>query len=339
MSPRILSYVKRGTISRRSKSKIKRVPGYRRGPYNKANNQFKAKTASKTMFKKKLNTTIKNSFSAGSQSFRKLIHRWPTSLERKLIKDLANNSYVFNNYGRVSANIGFQNYFVPFSLYGTFDLASIRNTVGSNQSTTMWQNNVSASVLIKNQVEDTCKVDIYDIIARRDCDNTNYLPTNAWTNGMTMASAAAASSTYVGCTPFASPLFTQLFVVKKITHLLLGEGQQHEHRIEYKAHRKVHGATVQELDIAQSDSNMGKLTYFCMVVFSGGVANDTSIKTQVSTDAAILDYVWRKEYHYSFLQDVQNNVFTFNQLPQGFTNDPSVMDPVDGIIAAPPVIA
>ena len=78
------------------------------------------------------------------------------------------------------------------------------------------------------------KVQIYDIIARRDqtTASTDFDPTNAFTNGL--GDEGAYTSSHVGKLPFASKIFTQYFKICKVTHLIMSEGQTHVHRINFK---------------------------------------------------------------------------------------------------------
>ena len=95
----------------------------------------------------------------------------------------------------------------------------------------------SAELYLQNQSNSNIKVQIYDIIARRDqtVSSTCFDPTNAFTLGL--ADEDTYTPTNVGTLPFASRIFTQYFKVCKVTHLSMSEGQTHVHRIRFSPNR------------------------------------------------------------------------------------------------------
>ena len=111
-----------------------------------------------------------------------------------------------------------------------YDLDSIYGNVATNKTLNVLMKSVSSKLMLQNQyINSNFNVQIYNIISRRDLNNstTIYDPTNTFTAGLTNEGAVPKED--VGVLPFSSRGLTQYFKICKVTHLIMSEGQTHVH--------------------------------------------------------------------------------------------------------------
>ena len=156
----------------------------------------------------------------------------------------ATNYYSINGASPINIGVGVQAVTTVNCMYGAYgntvanDLQQLFSAVtGGNLTNRMFLQSVSCELYLQNQSNSNIKVQIYDIIARRDqtVSSTCFDPTNAFTLGL--ADEGTYTPSNVGVLPFSSRIFTQYFKVCKVTHLLMSEGQTHVHRIRFSPNR------------------------------------------------------------------------------------------------------
>lgn len=242
---------------------------------------------------------------------------------RSVIGALSKNFQVYNGSGRAGAAVGLQDVQVPLTMFNSTDVQALLTNIQTN-----WKNtravlmSCSAEVLLTNQDIGNARITLYDIVARRDLAASNVSdPSTAWGHSYGDQTASNSNSNLLGSTPFSADLFTQFFKVLKITHITLGQGQSHTHRVHYQPNKKIDGEYVQ-----YENQGFKGLTCFTMMVDHGMPYNDTTTKTSVSSGKSAIDYVWRKQYKYTFVSDVSNTYYVTNSLPGSFAVSESVMD-------------
>lgn len=246
---------------------------------------------------------------------------------RSIIKGLAKNYQTYNGTARYTAAVGVQDIQNPLSMFGQADVqALLTNFAVSYKDSRALLMSCSAELMITNQDVGNARITLYDVVCRRDCNYTNNSsPSNAWLHSY--ADQGATNTVYIGATPFSAELFTQFYKVVKITHIVLGQGQCHTHRVHYAPNKVIDGEYVQ-----YDGYGFKGLTCFTMLVDHGMPYNDSTTKTSVSTGNTALDVVWRKQYKYTYLTDNSNNYYVTNSLPASFAVNEDVMNIGSGTV-------
>lgn len=166
----------------------------------------------------------------------------------------------------------------------------------------------SAEVTLTNQSTSNTRVVIWDIICRRDLPAlTEYLkPESCFAAGLSdedQGALVGETPLYYAFNPFAIDRFTQTYVVRKMTHLLLGQGQTHIHRIHYAPNRTMTATYAESLS-----TGIRGLTCFTMIQVFGTPA-DNEEETAVSTTYGHLNCVTKKTYRYGF---IPNNMTAYD---------------------------
>lgn len=233
--------------------------------------------------------------------------KWPWGIP----KGIAKNFYQSNSAGRITQTAGLQAVWDAFTIYSP----SIIQTIGAINSANHANRNVhlsaSSELMLTNQDQANVRIAIYDIVARRDNSSASTVdgPTDAFKNGLADQGGSASSYQVVGTTPFASSEFTSYFKVLKITHVILGAGQTHSHRIHFQPNKVVN------TEVGYNSTKQIKgLTCTVMVVATGEPANDATTKTSVSTGQIAIDAVAKTQYKYSYLSDPTNTFTSVNNL-------------------------
>lgn len=236
-------------------------------------------------------------------------------------KQLAKNYRAMNGSVRLTASVGTQNVNTPNTMFSQSDLTTIAGLISASNTTRYCVLSCSAELMLTNQDLANVRVYIYDIIARRDLPTGISFPDGAWGAGYADEGGAASNDTIIGATPYSSDQFTQFFKVLKTTHVTLGQGQSHSHRIRFAPNR-----TLDQEYIKNLGPGAKGLTCFTMVVYHGLPENDSTTKTQVSTGQVALDCVWRRQYKYTYLPDYTTTWTTNNTLPAAFTVAENIVD-------------
>ena len=82
--------------------------------------------------------------------------------------------------------------------------------------------------MITNQDLAAAKIQLYDIICRKDINN---LPDSLFQVGETDEGGNGSTFDVVGALPFSSDAFCQYYKVCKVTHITWEQGKNHVHRI------------------------------------------------------------------------------------------------------------
>lgn len=254
-------------------------------------------------------------------------HRTKNRWLKGQMKNACSNFWTTNASFRISAGIGTQNA-DTISTYKPTDVAIINNLVSANATTKVAHKTGATEIMLTNQSTGTVRVYLYDIICRRDNNTvTAANPYIAWQNSYLAEGSANVDYSIVGTTPFSATMFTQFYVVKKITHITMQQGESHIHRTKVIAER-----LLQDQYVLQAGSGFGKLTHYTMIVVHGMPYNDTVTKTSVSTGLANIDVVYRQQYNYDWFQDNDTNFTRVNNLITVFATTESVQNVGTGTV-------
>lgn len=190
------------------------------------------------------------------------------------------------------------------------------------------------SVLFTNAANTTCKMTIYDIVARKDNSTSNTTPPGvgtpflAWNQGtITDEGGSANSSLFFGATPFTSKVFTELYKVVKITDVMLDVGRTHQHQVEWTPLVKLDDAYLKYNTVLKD------VSYYCLVVAHGQADDAVTGGGGPSLGQHKINYVWNKELVATYVQNTQTVVQSTDSLPATFAGGEDLMGEATGVAA------
>lgn len=197
------------------------------------------------------------------------------------------------------------------SSYRNWTAPAVNNNVSSGAK--VFLEKVNAEFMITNQNLANVFVDIYDISVRRDIGTTDCAdPASAWDfgtenimygvggdpathQGTSAVPYAFLGNRILGTMPMQSPLFTQYYKIDKITHVELGQGRSHAHRVLYSPRRMLSNEVFQQ-SVLQGITQLRNLTRWVMIVAKGAPVDRVSSSSTVTTAPIALDVVESREY-------------------------------------------
>lgn len=255
-------------------------------------------------------------FGKGIQSSRKpFIH--------KMWKVLAPNQLGYCDSGYVNIPQGKQAIICTANAYTPYDLV---NRLSVTAATRYMMDKCFQKTTYTNQNNFNVFVDIYDCLARKDCSDTSFDPTNTITQS---ATASGGAFTAPGQSIYQAQVFTGYFKILKKTSLCMGSGETYQHVVTHKPRRIVKGPFEVEFVETLDKQSIGNLTYYQLAVVYGGpvdLGSATTALTGVTTggvdsgnaDATKLNvphisWITSKTYTLSVVTDfTTNNAFTNN---------------------------
>lgn len=266
-------------------------------------NRFKRKPMKKKLTQKALRDGTGGSFSKFSFTRNKIPRGFRVAT--------TDNYKVINGAGRITATSGLQAAETHGYYYDKATLDVIRALISTSDTLRFLVKSVSAEIEYTNQCKGNVRLKIYDVVARRDLNTaSNSTPANAWANNYAQEGGNNSDYKIVGTTPFSNSMFTKFYKVRKITNVLLAQGQTHCHKVFIRANAVINKDTLDEIEYG-----LKGITRFTMVVVHGCPYNDTEEETKVSTGDVAVDYIVRKSYKYTYVDDSSVNYSVTNALP------------------------
>lgn len=275
----------------------------------------------------------------------------------KMMKLLAQPMYyMLNGSGRLSGNPGSQVVNTPFTLFTDAEIGPMVAQYQAQHPKVTPQpgvtgatcrillQSVHAKLWFTNQGQNQLYFTVYDLCPKRDIPNGTYcVPDNSWVTGdqdegyslSTTTTALANYDSQINTSPLSSNTFRQFWRINKITHGQLGNGDTHSHSVSLKPNRVFES----ELTTAGTTFHQYKgLSYACMIVVHGAPANDTTTKTQVSSGAPVVDFMYTKSYIFKGVESTLEIVNNVNLLRTSFAIGESTTDK-GGNVAGTNVVA
>jgi hypothetical protein len=231
-------------------------------------------------------------------------------LIKNLEKLLPPQKWFFNNIYQIAATAGLQNTGIVASIYTPHDLYTYNGSAGTGDGSIgnkVILKDYSCSINFTNQTNANVKVQMYDIISRRDnfVLNTSYVedPLVAWQQAIV---GGGYHTTWYGATPFDSPLFTKYFKVIGSQEYRLAEGETGEHIVKHKMNKPFDMSVLSGIGTAGTQNafpvNEGGfkgLTYYAIAVVSGAPtdANNSTVTTSIAT----VDFVTVNAYTFEYI--------------------------------------
>lgn len=167
-----------------------------------------------------------------------------------------------------------------------------------------------SKMMITNQHQSPVKVQIYDLICRKDCDNISDYPTLAMDTGIKEQSINTMDKTTLGIQPMRSQQFNVFWKIAKVKTAFIDPGAVHLHYVTARVNKAIPYSYMAK----SSDSYYRGITYATLIVAHGLPINDLDTKTQVSTAAVALDIVVTTTYMYTYTVPDNKNATAFASL-------------------------
>lgn len=184
----------------------------------------------------------------------------------------------------------------------------------------LYMDGVNFELLMTNQTNDVAHVQLFCVTSRRDigqndADQTQYeTAPDAWVKG-NIDEGNINAWNIVGSNPFQAPGFGEMWRVDKILDVNLHSGGHHKHVVTFNPHKMFSN----ELTTAFPLGVFKDWTKNIFAVCHGYAINDSTTKTQISTSAVSIDFIWRKQYEYHLCERSTTQLYTVNSLPTAFT--------------------
>jgi hypothetical protein len=260
-------------------------------------------------------------------SFSKFFYgRYALKMPMSVKQQLAHNYRLVNSAAQATSTAGFQQITPVATMFNSTDINTFSNA-GPGQNVVCF--GVRCETIFTNATNATVRITLYDIVARKDINNSSVnTPDLAWKQGEADDGGNSTSYNIVGVTPFSSKSFTEFFKIKKITHVLLGQGATHIHRVNFFPNRQ----------ISYGAFNYGAvwkdLTCYTMMVSHGQVSDAITGGGGASIGASKINYVQVKEYETGFLSDASTTFSSGNTLPTSFTGGENLISIGAGLVEA-----
>lgn len=314
-------------FARRGKSRIGRkktiIHGKPKGrrASSRSNPRSPKRQRTMTRTKRKLDQTAKittlgsmSSFNHGSRG---------KSMVAKLQKVFTKLVTVVNETNLLQNNAGLQLTATQNALFNVAEITTMVNQVLGGATPTGYRTakillkQVTSELMITSAETVSQRVDIYDVMLRKDLFPYNVLgggtttitPDSAWSQGVVNEGGAAANIQILGTTPFDSQLFCEHYKIQKITHVELGPGQTHCHRVKYAPNRLFNADELYQTNVTA----FGHLTCYSLVVAYGSPVLNLA-GTGATTAPARIMTIAKREYEFGAIQQNIKTITTSNAL-------------------------
>lgn len=227
----------------------------------------------------------------------------------QVFKETSPQVYISNGSGRTTAPTGQQ----ALAVYGTLtasgtggdyssttnDLQNIIQQVyagvptASQRTTRLYVKSTMVNMTFTNNQTNNMFCDIYDVVARRDGNQSTF---TAWQNGL-VDQGLGSGYTAINVVPQMSTSFNQHWKVLKKTSIELPPGNSHRHIQTIKLNKSFNYERLQD-----ATANFAGLTTAVMVVIWGAPDHDATTVTSVSTGSCLLDSVISRQIVYAISQ-------------------------------------
>lgn len=220
---------------------------------------------------------------------------------------VANQFYLFGaaDLGALFINAGFDEPTLP----GTAPLNNLTKRIIVDQ--------INADVRIKSACNGEQKLTLYTIVNRVDANSGGTAePTTRWSLGIDETTPGPAvindsdlNVTFMGMTPFRSPLFCQYYKVAQVKHLSLAGGAEHVHHIRLNTNKVV------EATYGLRSTYQGGRTHWLIAVLQGPVATSGTVDTNVGIAQGEIHFVTTTRYKFQQLNVNRTVHVRYNGLP------------------------
>lgn len=237
---------------------------------------------------------------------------------RTLLKNQAMLRYNGYTSNRLISNVGQQGFaFNPILTRGDTSSFEANDAVAIGKK--IFFRRLTVQTQFTNQTNGVVKMKIYTIVPRDDLDSSQ-TPTSLWTTGLTNIGSTANAALFPGATPFASPLFCQNYLVKKVQTVTLAAGQTYVNRMVAKLNRSF------QTDDPVVEHYTKHFTCMQVYVVHGFPVNDSVNKTQISLQATAVDFMSTYQLTYSYFDNGPvTKTYVPSFPPTSFTNAGNVM--------------
>lgn len=290
--------------------------------------------------KHKLSQKVKGAINGTSQSISGFMHRKIKRKDAIALRPLGKQNYVTNESARLSNTVGEQEFNLIATIYSNTLLSQIYTNIatsavyGTNSVKTLkiFLNSVTVETLITNQTNATARLILYDIVCRRDTDNStllnpSYVLKNTMVDVANEAGSIGTNTNYqtIGFSPFTCKAFTTFYKVRKVTYLDLPAGQNHVHRTTCHPSRWINDELIR-----YTANGIKNLTGYTVIQQHGYPDDYSGGTSTVVTGSTSIDYVTKYSYTYQYAVRAINSYMQGNNIGTTGTGNEQTMEQATG---------
>lgn len=250
------------------------------------------------------------------------------------IKSLRPQNWITNTTVRSTSTIGQQQFVTVSSMFSLGQLHTMLTQPSfSNPAVAkMLYQSCAGELLITNQGNGTARISLYDIITRRDANNTTASDPGLAVRSGFGDEVSGSNSNYLipGVTPFQSQLFTTFYKVIKITNIELSSGQTHTHKYKFKLNKGLGGELIQNQ--AQATTALKGISCYTMLQHHGYPDDDSANTSHVSLGSTQLDVVNKQNFKYYYTTQNQDTHLATAFTYTSFGGNENVMNEKTGAV-------
>lgn len=172
----------------------------------------------------------------------------------------------------------------------------VNYSVAGNHTVKLTTRGCRSKMMITNQHQSPVKVQIYDLICRKDCASANDYPTIAMDTGIKEQSINTMDKNTLGIQPMRSQQFNVFWKIAKVKTAFIDPGAVHLHYVTARVNKAIPYSYLAK----SADAYYRGITYATLIVAHGLPINDADVKTEVTTAAVALDIVVTTTYMYTY---------------------------------------
>jgi len=245
-----------------------------------------------------------------------------TRVSRAIWKTISTaNGYRFDSSGRLEANNGEQAA-TYVTWLDTTAASTLMNNAGvvSSESGKIYMQGMEGELMFTNQDSGNCKVTLYDVVCRRDTQESDLI--DIWDDGLKENQGSTGNTRSVnnlGTTPFESSEFCSKFKVLRTTNVQMCSGQSHTHKVRTKM------GFMLSRDVVDDFNYFHGVSFMTIMVVHSMPYNAITTQTQVAVgDAAIS---WVKTHNFRYRSIVGNDrQYGYSKGQSTFTTAENVMN-------------
>lgn len=273
-------------------------------------------TKKKSTRKSRSSSSYQGGGSGGAGPTLRFSHGRVKKVSKKFQQRVIEAASALNKWNETSAEslpsiIGGQDY-TYFDIAFNSQLIAIRDLIQTSTPTMKYvlQDAVS-TVTAANMSTGIGYLEIFECIPRRDVPNSLADPVTLLATGLSEAGTAGTkqTKTQLGTRPFSSNLFCLYFKIIKSRVIAVAPGENVRFT-QSVGTRLIHPDILQTGNTSQAKG----IAKFLLIRQWGGVVNDSTVKTNVSTDRTKFDYVQVVSYSYRWTQDIEVNTTYVNAM-------------------------
>lgn len=262
----------------------------------------KARSITKTVTKRKQKVGKRTRAGGRGQTTYFTEYMKAQRLPKQIYKQLVGHQAIADEAHNFALSTIGQQEAILFPIFRRQDLLDIKDQVTgiTPKTAKIFMKSFTASLNLRNQTNQPCRMKIYDIVARRDSAGTTLdNPIECWNKGLQDLTGSVTDTYRI---PFQNPNrsdeFKTWWKVLNVQTVELSGGDPHVHHVSIKCNKMLQTTAI---DNGASEAVKG-WTRYVMVVFIGSLSNSTQVNSEVTFCPIKIDWLWCSTVKFAYLE-------------------------------------